>query len=96
MVRYGCAIIMFVNGSQIGTTQSMNNTGSLYTVSNGNIGYCRMNGIGQFMNGYMDGIRITSGTALYTANYVPAPVLTAVAAPSQTTNLTIIKSGTPL
>lgn len=66
--RSGSSLRAFVEGSQIGTTQtnSSNITNSL-TARFG----LRQSGI-QGLNGWLDDIRITKGVARYTADYTPS------------------------
>jgi hypothetical protein len=59
---------LFVNGSQIGTTQT-NSTGyNLEGANNTSIGAQSNN---YFLNGYIDDLRITKGVARYTSNFTP-------------------------
>jgi hypothetical protein len=69
-VRKGGSLYCFVNGSQISTTQSFAGV-TLYPTTTLQIGYYE-GASGQYVTGYMDGIRITNGFGRYTANYTPA------------------------
>jgi hypothetical protein len=63
--RSGTSIRMFVNGTQIGTTQTNSTAYDLGVTSTtvgsqGNLGY---------LNGYIDDLRVTKGYARYTSNF---------------------------
>ena len=64
-VRSGNNLYFFVNGSQVGTTQTL--TGAVGTGATTYIG-CET-GQGAFFNGYMDELRVTKGIARYTSNF---------------------------
>jgi hypothetical protein len=64
-VRRGNNLYFFVNGSQVGTTQTL--TGAVGTGTNTYIG-CET-AQGAFFNGYMDELRVTKGLARYVSNF---------------------------
>jgi concanavalin A-like lectin/glucanase superfamily protein len=74
--RSGANLRTFVDGSQLGTTHNIGTT----TIHNGNADW-RIGGFfagggdildtAQPLNGYMDELRVTIGTARYTANFSP-------------------------
>ena len=74
VVRYGTTLQAFVNGQQIGATQSSSisfnriNTTAPLTVGNGQAG----GGASYPINGYIDDLRITKGYARYWYNF-PVP-----------------------
>jgi hypothetical protein len=71
ITRSGTSLRAFVNGSQIGTTQT---TSDSLTASGA---FCcigenlDLGGQSQFINGYVDDLRITKGYARYTATFTP-------------------------
>jgi len=69
VTRSGSNIRCFVNGTQVGSTAT--NSHNL-TSSNGicAVGY-NPDGGQQYLNGYIQDLRITNGTARYTANFTP-------------------------
>lgn len=68
ITRSGTSIKMFINGNQIGTTQTSSTSFDLSTTSM-TIG---SQGATYYYNGYMSNFRVLKGTALYTANFTPA------------------------
>jgi hypothetical protein len=78
-VRSGNSFLMFLNGTQLGSSQSLN-----ATIFNSTapvwVGAQSANGTPQyFINGYLSNLRIVKGTAVYTANFTPPAVpLTAI------------------
>jgi hypothetical protein len=71
ITRSGTSLRAFVNGSQIGTTQTTSNSltasGAFCCVGENLDG----GGQSQFINGYVDDLRITKGYARYTSNFTP-------------------------
>ena len=71
ITRSGTSLRAFVNGSQIGTTQttsdSLTASGAFCCIGE-NLDF---GGQSQFINGYVDDLRITKGYARYTANFTP-------------------------
>jgi hypothetical protein len=63
--RNGTSLRIFVNGSQVGTTQTTSQAFDLSTTSTA-IGSA---GANFYLNGYMQDVRITKGLARYTANF---------------------------
>ena len=81
--RSGTAVKMFVNGVQVGTTATSST--SFDNVNSDPLVIGRfITGQGTFyLNGYVSDVRITKGTALYTANFTPPTTpLTAVSGTS--------------
>jgi hypothetical protein len=75
LVKNGTSVLLFLNGVQVGTTQTI--SGSVYTGGTLNqIGVCyNVN----YFNGYISNFRFIKGTALYTTNFlVPAAPLNAI------------------
>jgi hypothetical protein len=75
LVKNGTSVLLFLNGVQVGTTQTI--SGSVYTGGTLNqIGVCyNLN----YFNGYISNFRFVKGTALYTTNFlVPAAPLNAI------------------
>lgn len=60
LTRSGTSTRIFINGTQVGTTQSSSFS---YNYARGVIGYN--------VSGYIDDVRIIKGQALYTSNFVP-------------------------
>jgi hypothetical protein len=76
ITRSGTSIRMFLNGSQIGVTQTSSQAYDLATTTL-TIG---SQGATYYYNGYISNLRILKGTALYTANFTPATTaLTSIA-----------------
>lgn len=69
--RSGNSLRMFLNGSQIGATQTITNF--LDAATTVQIG--RTHTVINDFNGYIDDLRITRGQALYTANFTPPTAL---------------------
>lgn len=65
LTRSGTSIRMFVNGTQVGTTQTSSTSYSLATTST-TVG---SQGAAYYYNGYIDDLRITKGYARYTSNF---------------------------
>lgn len=65
-VRNGADFKMFVDGTQVGSTLNIS-TNSIYNTSE--LLYIGEEGGGTFFNGWMDEIRISKGTARWTANF---------------------------
>jgi hypothetical protein len=68
--RSGSSVRFFLNGTQMGTTQTNSSswgssTQALY------VGSTRQSGFNNDLNGYIDDLRITRGFARYTANFTP-------------------------
>jgi hypothetical protein len=61
---------IFVNGTQVGTTQTTSQSYDLSTTST-NVG---SQGANYYLNGYIQDLRVTNAIARYTANFTP-PVL---------------------
>jgi hypothetical protein len=104
ITRSGTSIRMFLNGSQIGVTQTSSQAYDLATTTL-TIG---SQGATYYYNGYISNLRILKGTALYTANFTPATTaLTSIANTSlltcqsttvidnSTNNFTITVNGNP-
>jgi len=68
VTRSGTDLKAFIDGSQIGTTQTDSNDISR-NVTLG-VGYNSQANL-QYLNGYMDDVRVTKGVARYTANFTP-------------------------
>jgi hypothetical protein len=67
-VRNGSNFLVFWNGTQVGSTQTLSAT--LYnSTANVLIGGQEASGIDYPLNGYIDDLRITKGVARYTANF---------------------------
>jgi hypothetical protein len=80
--RSGTSMRLFVNGVQVGTTQTNSTSYDLSTTSL-TIG---SQGVNYFLSGNLSNLRIVKGTAVYTANFTPSTTpLTAI---SGTTLLT--------
>jgi len=66
-VRNGSTITLYVNGTSVGSYTNSNSIGSVSKVL-----YIGVQNISTWpMNGYIDDLRITNGTAIYTSNFVP-------------------------
>jgi Concanavalin A-like lectin/glucanases superfamily/IPT/TIG domain len=102
ITRNGSSVYFFVNGTQVGTTQtyatSLSSGGTTY------VGYNSGTSFG--FNGYISNLRFVNGTALYTSNFTPSTTpLTAVTntalltcqsnrlIDNSTNNFTIVKGG---
>jgi len=71
LVKSGTSVLLFVNGSQVGSTQSI--SGSVYAGGSFNqIGICYNT---NYFNGYISNFRFVNGTALYTTNFTPTAPL---------------------
>jgi len=68
--RSGTSMRIFVNGTQVGTTQTTSQAYDLSTTST-NVG---SQGANYYLNGYIQDLRVTNAIARYTANFTP-PVL---------------------
>jgi hypothetical protein len=68
--RSGTSMRIFVNGTQVGTTQTTSQSYDLSTTST-NVG---SQGANYYLNGYIQDLRVTNAIARYTANFTP-PVL---------------------
>ena len=67
LVKNGTSILLFINGIQVGLTQSI--SGSVYTGGSFNqIGICYNT---NYFNGYISNFRFIKGTAIYTAAFTP-------------------------
>lgn len=66
-VRSGTNFLVFWNGTQVGSTQTLNAT-IFNSTSSVNIGQATST---YYMNGYLSDLRIVKGTAVYTANFTP-------------------------
>ena len=77
LTRSGSSLRCFVNGTQIGTTQTMSGTVTRSTANPLTVGggpYAATS-----TNGYLSNVRIVNGTAVYTSNFtVPTTPLTAI------------------
>ena len=73
VARSGTALKAFVNGIQIGTTQTTSLSFSRAdTTTPFWIGRGGANGnLNHYFSGYLDDLRVTSGYARYTANFIP-------------------------
>jgi hypothetical protein len=72
ITRSGNSVRMFLNGVQVGGTQTV--TGSLMSGTLNYLGALNYSGYGgdsEFFNGYMQDVRITKGVARYTADFTP-------------------------
>ena len=65
--RSGTSMRMFVDGTQIGTTQS---SGTDYSLATGGTSVGSQ-GANYYLGGYIDDLRITKGVARYTSNFTP-------------------------
>lgn len=89
LTRSGTSMRMFVNGTQVGTTQT-NSTAYDFSIGSTAIGW--QTGA-YYFPGYMTNLRIIKGTALYTSNFIPSTIpLTAVSGTSLLLNAV---SGSP-
>ncbi len=81
-VRSGNNFLVFLNGTQVGVTQTLNAT-VFNAVTELWIGAQNNDGAGtpaNVMNGYISNLRIVKGTAVYTSNFTPSQIpLTAIA-----------------
>jgi hypothetical protein len=68
--RSGSSVRFFLNGTQMGTTQT-NSSSWGSTTQPLHIGSNRLSGFIDDLNGYIDDLRITRGFARYTANFTP-------------------------
>lgn len=84
-VRSGTSFLVFLNGSQVGTTQTLNAT-IFNSTSTVNIGQATST---YYMQGYLSNLRLVKGTAVYTTAFTPptAPV-TAISGTSLLLNFT--------
>jgi hypothetical protein len=94
LCKSGTSTKMFLNGTQVGSTYTDNNS---YIANTPLLGvYSLSSGAGQ-LNGYMSNLRIVKGTAVYTANFTPpSSPLTAISGTSYLMNVTRSTSGTGL
>lgn len=67
VTRSGTSMKLFVNGTQIGTTQTVSTAYDLSTTST-TIG---SQGTTYYLNGYISDLRVIKGTAVYISNFVP-------------------------
>ena len=70
LVRSGSTFLMFINGTQVGTTQSM--TGTLYGGTTHTIGCHISSSATNFFSGYLSNVKLTKGTALYSTTFTPS------------------------
>lgn len=103
VTRSGTSMRLFVNGTQIGTTQTNSSAYDLGVTST-NIG---SQGANYYFNGNISNLRVLKGTALYTANFIPPTqslteitntsllTLNTSFNDSSTNNLVITKNGNP-
>ncbi len=78
LVRSGSTFLIFINGTQVGTTQSM--TGTLYGGTTHTIG-CHISSVATALfSGYLSNVKLTKGTALYSTTFTPSttPLTTGV------------------
>jgi len=68
LTRSGTSMRLFVNGTQIGVTQTLATAYDL-GIGSTNIG---SEGANYYFNGYISNLRVLKGTALYTSNFTPA------------------------
>ena len=68
VTRSGTSMRLFVNGTQVGTTQTISTAYNLGTTST-TIG---SQGANYYLNGYISNLRVVKGTAVYTANFTPS------------------------
>ena len=93
LTRSGTSMRLFVNGTQVGTTQTLATSYDLSLTST-TIG---SQANSYYLNGNISNLRVLKGTALYTANFTPATTnLTAIANTSLLTcqNSTLIDNST--
>jgi hypothetical protein len=87
VTRASNSVRCFLNGAQIGTTQTISNNltsgTSLYIGANQDAGPT------QYVNGYVSNLRIIKGTALYTAAFTPPTQLFAI------TNTSLLTCNSP-
>ena len=76
LVRSGSDLLMFVDGTQLGTTATI--TGSIYDSSRPlTVGALELSsGYIYQLTGYMDNFRLTVGVARYTADFTPGDAIT--------------------
>ena len=76
VTRSGNNFYFFVDGVQLGTTQTNTIT---FTYTSGILTYIATMSDGLYFNGYMSNLRLLKGTALYTSNFTPSTTpLTAI------------------
>lgn len=95
LVRNGSSFTFYLNGTQLGTTQTL--AGTLYSGTIDQIGAYNTGSAGNFFNGYMTNFRVVNGTAVYTSDFVsPTSILTAVSGTQLLTlqNATIVDNST--
>jgi hypothetical protein len=73
LTRGGTSLRAFVNGTQIGTTQSNNTNYTAVNSTSLHVGrFIANGGVSFFLNGYISNLRIVKGTAVYTSNFTPS------------------------
>jgi hypothetical protein len=89
VTRSGSSIRCFVNGIQVGTTNTGIGSSAIFPVNQALLIGQTNAGATYGMNGYISNLRLVNGTAVYTANFTPptAPV-TAITNTSLLTNFT--------
>ena len=65
--RSGSSLRLFIDGTQVGTTQSISTSYNLGTTST-TVG---SQGANYYLNGYIADLRVTNGAARYTSNFTP-------------------------
>jgi len=70
-VRTGTSLLIFVNGVQVGSTQTLNAT--IFNASSSMWVGSRIGvaGAGYYLNGYLSNMRLVNGTAVYTSTFTP-------------------------
>jgi hypothetical protein len=79
IARSGTSLRAFINGVQIGTTQTTSQDYSSVNAIDLHIGrFIASGGISYFLNGYISNLRILKGTAAYIGNFIPptSPLIT--------------------
>jgi len=71
VTRSGANIRCFVNGTQVGTTNTGIGTSAIFPVNQNILIGHSVAGNSYAMNGYLQDLRITRGYARYTANFTP-------------------------
>jgi hypothetical protein len=71
VTRSGTSMRLFVNGTQVGVTQTISTAYDMSTTST-TVG---SQGANYYLNGYVDDLRVTKGYARYTGNFTPPTAL---------------------
>jgi hypothetical protein len=75
ITRNGTSLRAFIDGVQIGTTQTTSQDYSSINATDLHVGrFIASGGISYFLNGYISNLRILKGTAAYIGNFIPPTV----------------------